>query len=123
MSSPTDPIIHVLLPRLADRKRKGGGAPWTDVLTRTTPQTKRPNLYRVLLLNDDYTPMDFVVHILEHFFNKDHETANQIMMRVAQFVPLVSSLRRRGHPSCKTHRLVHCVPDWRARRQRSQRHE
>jgi ATP-dependent Clp protease adaptor protein ClpS len=56
----------VLLPRLADRKRKGDGAPRADVITRTTPQTKRPNLYRVLLLNDDYTPMDFVVHILEH---------------------------------------------------------
>jgi ATP-dependent Clp protease adaptor protein ClpS len=84
MSSPIDPIIHVLLPRLADRKRKGGGAPGADVITRTTPQTKRPNLYRVLLLNDDYTPMDFVVHILEHFFNKDHEAAHRIMMRVHQ---------------------------------------
>lgn len=84
MSSPTDPIIHVLLPRLADdsRKRKGDGAPGTAVITRTTPQT--PNLYRVMLLNDDYTPMDFVVHILEHFFNKDHETAHRIMMRVHQ---------------------------------------
>ena len=84
MSSPIDPIIHVLLPHLADRKRKGGGAPGIDVITRTKPQTKRPNLYRVLLLNDDYTPMDFVVHILEHFFNKDHETAHRIMMRVHQ---------------------------------------
>ena len=54
------------------------------MITRTTPQTKRPSLYRVLLLNDDYTPMDFVVHILEHFFNKDHETAHRIMMRVHQ---------------------------------------
>ena len=86
MSSPTDPIIHVLLPRLADdnRKRKGDGVPGAAVTTRTTPQTTRPNLYRVLLLNDDYTPMDFVVHILEHFFNKDHETAHRIMMRVHQ---------------------------------------
>jgi ATP-dependent Clp protease adaptor protein ClpS len=84
MSSPTDTIIHVLLPRLADRKRKGDGAPRTDVITRTTPQTKRPNLYRVLLFNDDYTPMDFVVHILKRFFYKDHETAHQIMMRVHQ---------------------------------------
>jgi ATP-dependent Clp protease adaptor protein ClpS len=84
MSSPADPIIHVLLPRLANRRRKGDGAPLTDVITRTRPQTKRPNLYRVLLLNDDFTPMDFVVHILEHFFNKDHETAHQIMMRVHQ---------------------------------------
>jgi ATP-dependent Clp protease adaptor protein ClpS len=84
MSSPIDPIIRVLLPRLADRKRKDDGHPRKEVITRATPQTKRPNLYRVLLLNDDYTPMDFVVHILERFFNKDHETAHQIMMRVHQ---------------------------------------
>ena len=78
-------MIHVLQPRLADddRKRKGDGAPGTAVITKTTPQTKRPN-YRVLLLNDDYTLKDFVVHILERFFNKDYETAHRIMMRVHQ---------------------------------------
>ena len=65
-----------------DRKRKGG--PGTAVITRTRPQTKRPNLYRVLLLNDDYTPMEFVVHVLERFFNKDRESANRIMMHVHQ---------------------------------------
>jgi ATP-dependent Clp protease adaptor protein ClpS len=87
MALATDPIIHVLSPRLADddRKRKGDGAPGTTVITKTTPQTKRPNLYRVLLLNDDYTPMDLVVHILERFFNKDYETAHRIMMRVHQY--------------------------------------
>ena len=61
-------------PRMADddRKRKGEqGGPGTAVITKTKPQTKRPNLYRVLLLNDDYTPMEFVVHVLERFFNKD----------------------------------------------------
>src|SRR5215472_9225451 len=42
------------------------------------------NLYRVLLLNDDYSPMDFVVHVLECFFNKDHETAHRIMLHVHQ---------------------------------------
>jgi ATP-dependent Clp protease adaptor protein ClpS len=75
-------------PRLADedRKRRGDqpGAPGTAVITKTKPQTKRPNLYRVLLLNDDYTPMEFVVHILERFFNKDQETAYRIMMHVHQ---------------------------------------
>jgi len=72
--------------RLADddRKRKGDGSPGTAVITKTRPQTKRPNLYRVLLLNDDYTPMEFVVHVLERFFNKDHETAHRIMMHVHQ---------------------------------------
>ena len=74
-------------PRLADdeRKRRGDpGAPGTSVISKTKPQTKRPNLYRVLLLNDDYTPMEFVVHVLERFFNKDHETAHRIMMHVHQ---------------------------------------
>jgi ATP-dependent Clp protease adaptor protein ClpS len=73
--------------RLADddrRRKNDQGAPGTAVITKTRPQTKRPNLYRVLLLNDDYTPMEFVVHILERFFNKDHETAHRIMMHVHQ---------------------------------------
>src|SRR5215468_7983093 len=68
-----------------DRKRKGDPAgPGTAVITKTKPQTKRPSLYRVLLLNDDYTPMEFVVHVLERFFNKDHGAAHRIMMHVHQ---------------------------------------
>jgi ATP-dependent Clp protease adaptor protein ClpS len=66
-----------------DRKRRGEpGAPGTSVISKTKPQTKRPSLYRVLILNDDYTPMEFVVHVLERFFNKDHEAATQIMLHV-----------------------------------------
>src|SRR5215204_4198553 len=42
----------------------------TGLVTKTRPKTKKPNLYKVLLLNDDYTPMEFVVHVLERFFNK-----------------------------------------------------
>jgi ATP-dependent Clp protease adaptor protein ClpS len=72
-------------PRMADddRKRKGEpGGPGTAVITKTKTQTKRPNMYRVLILNDDYTPMEFVVHILERFFGKDHEAATRIMLHV-----------------------------------------
>ena len=71
-------------PRLAgdDRKRKGEDGTGTSVITKTKTQTKRPSLYRVLLLNDDYTPMEFVVHVLERFFNKDRETATRIMLHV-----------------------------------------
>src|SRR5262245_19357260 len=67
-----------------DRKRGGerGNPPGTAVITKTKPQTKRPNLYRVLILNDDYTPMEFVVHVLERFFNKDREAATRIMLHV-----------------------------------------
>jgi ATP-dependent Clp protease adaptor protein ClpS len=65
------------------RRDKGSpGAPGTAVITKTKPQTKRPNLYRVLLLNDDYTPMEFVVLVLERFFNKDREAATRIMLHV-----------------------------------------
>jgi ATP-dependent Clp protease adaptor protein ClpS len=75
-------------PHLGDEdnnnKRRGPGAPGTAVITKTKPQTKRPSLYRVLLLNDDYTPMEFVVHVLERFFNKDQEAAHRIMMHVHQ---------------------------------------
>ncbi len=60
----------------------GGAGQGTAVVTRTKPKTKRPNLYRVLLLNDDYTPMEFVVHVLERFFNKPREAATQIMLHV-----------------------------------------
>jgi ATP-dependent Clp protease adaptor protein ClpS len=56
----------------------------TAIITRTKPKTKRPSLYRVLLLNDDYTPMEFVVHVVERFFNKSHDDAYQIMMHVHQ---------------------------------------
>jgi ATP-dependent Clp protease adaptor protein ClpS len=71
-------------PRAAndDRKRKSDETPGTAVITKTKTQTKRPSLYRVLLLNDDYTPMEFVVHVLERFFNKDREAATRIMLHV-----------------------------------------
>ncbi len=72
-------------PRMADddrKKRQDSNAPGTAVITKTRPQTKRPSMYRVLLLNDDYTPMEFVVHVLERFFNKDREAATQIMLHV-----------------------------------------
>jgi len=49
---------------------------------KTKPKTKRPSLYKVLLLNDDYTPMEFVVYVLERFFNLGSESAVNIMMTV-----------------------------------------
>ena len=46
------------------------------------PQLKQPRLYKVILLNDDYTPMEFVVHILEYFFGMSREKATQVMLHV-----------------------------------------
>ena len=55
--------------RMQDNERDGNVPNrGTSVITRTKPKTKKPNLYRVLILNDDYTPMEFVIHILERFF-------------------------------------------------------
>jgi ATP-dependent Clp protease adaptor protein ClpS len=66
-----------------DENRSGGtGGPATSVIAKVKPKTKRPNLYRVLILNDDYTPMEFVVHVLEKFFQKDVEAATKIMLHV-----------------------------------------
>jgi len=65
-----------------ERKRRGDAGPGTAIITKTKPQTKRPSMYRVLILNDYYTPMEFVVHVLERFFNKDSESAHRIMMHV-----------------------------------------
>ncbi len=54
----------------------------TSVVTKTKPKTAKPHLYKVLLLNDDYTPMEFVVHVLERFFAINHQQAIEIMMTV-----------------------------------------
>jgi len=57
----------------------GGDA---SVLTKTKTRTQRPPMYKVMLLNDDYTPMEFVVHVLERFFNKNRDEATRIMLHV-----------------------------------------
>ncbi len=57
---------------------------YTGVITRTAPKTKTPNMYKVLLLNDDFTPMEFVVHVLERYFRKGREDATRIMLHVHQ---------------------------------------
>jgi ATP-dependent Clp protease adaptor protein ClpS len=54
----------------------------TSVITKTKPKTQRPPMYKVLLLNDDYTPMEFVVHVLERFFGVSHAQAVEIMLTV-----------------------------------------
>jgi len=61
--------------------RRGDDA-GTHIITKTRPKTKRPALYKVLLLNDDYTPMDFVIEILESIFHRSPAEAYRIMMQV-----------------------------------------
>lgn len=76
-------------PRLADPEGPSGPArtgdtDGTGLATETRVKTKKPSMYRVLLLNDDYTPMEFVVFVLEQFFNKNREQATRIMLHVHQ---------------------------------------
>jgi len=73
--------------RLARDGNQRGGADGdtrheSGTTTKVRPQTKRPNLYRVLLLNDDYTPMEFVVLVLQDVFNKSRDEAMKIMLHV-----------------------------------------
>src|ERR1700755_3489286 len=64
--------------------RNNGRGTGTGLVTKTRAKTKKPSLYKVLILNDDYTPMEFVVHVLEQFFNKSREEATSIMLHVHQ---------------------------------------
>ena len=56
--------------------------PNTGVVVKARPKTRKPAMYKVLMLNDDYTPMEFVVHVLERFFQKNRDEATRIMLHV-----------------------------------------
>jgi ATP-dependent Clp protease adaptor protein ClpS len=68
------PVAPVTRPKEDD----GGSV----VLERRTQKTKPPQMYQVVMLNDDYTPMEFVVVVIQEFFNKDRESATQIMLKI-----------------------------------------
>jgi ATP-dependent Clp protease adaptor protein ClpS len=67
---------------MSDNGKQGGEGPGTGVIVKAKPKTKKPAMYKVLMLNDDYTPMEFVVHILERFFSKNRQEATRIMLHV-----------------------------------------
>ncbi len=87
----------------------------TDTLSQTRSQTKTPPLYKVLLLNDDYTPMEFVLYVLMRFFRKGAAEANRVMLEAHQkgvgvagvytfeiaetkVAQTMSAARQEGHP-------------------------
>lgn len=78
------PFSSVRTPPRAGQKDGDSGTanPTTDVATKPKPMTKKPSMYKVLLLNDDYTPMEFVIQVLENFFNKSRSEATRIMLHV-----------------------------------------
>jgi ATP-dependent Clp protease adaptor protein ClpS len=67
-----------------DRDQDGNGGNGVGVATKTRSKTKKPTPYKVLMLNDDYTPMEFVVHSLQRFFKMSLEEATRVMLHVHQ---------------------------------------
>jgi ATP-dependent Clp protease adaptor protein ClpS len=87
LTGPSDPhrvgaSVIRLGPDDGGKDRDGKTGNDTGTITKTKPKTKRPSLYRVLLLNDDYTPMEFVVLVLQDVFNKSREEAMRVMLHV-----------------------------------------
>ena len=68
--------------KLEDRKNNSDQNFQTGILLENKPKVKKPSMYNVILINDDYTPMEFVIDILQIFFNKKKEEATQIMLHV-----------------------------------------
>jgi len=110
---PDDPQSPPPSPPPVRPAREGGQG--AVVVERQTAKTKPPSLYQVVLLNDDYTPMEFVVMVLQHYFQRDLETATHLMLKIhhegravcgvypkdvaATKVELVlAAARRDGHP-------------------------
>jgi ATP-dependent Clp protease adaptor protein ClpS len=67
-----------------DDDNNNDAPPTTGVAVQSRVRAKKPSLYKVIMLNDDYTPMEFVVMVLERFFNKNEDEATQIMLHVHQ---------------------------------------
>lgn len=67
---------------MSDNDRIGRDDRQTGVVVKSKPKTKKPSMYKVLLLNDDYTPMEFVVDVLESIFGMDRTTATRVMLEV-----------------------------------------
>ena len=79
-------MSEAIIRAAGDGKDEGGddGGTGLGVATRTRTRTKTPSPYKVLMLNDDYTPMEFVVHVLQRFFRMDLEDATRVMLAVHQ---------------------------------------
>ncbi len=75
---------HITTAMAEDKDGDSGSGNETGVITRVKPKTKKPSLYKVLLLNDDYTPMEFVVFVLEKFFGMGLDQATRVMLHVHQ---------------------------------------
>ncbi len=70
--------------RLRAERKEGDGGSHSQLVLDSRTKTRKPSMYKVLMMNDDYTPMEFVVHVLQHFFNLTNSQANAIMLNVHQ---------------------------------------
>jgi ATP-dependent Clp protease adaptor protein ClpS len=77
-------LTHPIMMADPDRDADDVGDMETGIATRTRPRTKKPSNYKVLMLNDDYTPMEFVVLVLQQFFTMSIEDATRVMLQVHQ---------------------------------------
>ena len=90
LTSPLDPARGRIAVRAEDddddrdRGGGGGGKDQVGVATKTRAKSKKPSQFKVLMLNDDYTPMEFVVIVLKRFFSMDLEAATRVMLHVHQ---------------------------------------
>lgn len=84
MKRATDEMTRMAEPNKPIGPPSIDGDEQTGVVVKPREKTKRPAMYKVLMLNDDYTPMEFVVHCLERFFNQSHQQATQVMLHVHQ---------------------------------------
>ncbi len=81
----TKDLPAAVAPRMAERRDEDGpGGPGLGIATRARARTRKPTPYKVLMLNDDYTPMEFVVEVLQRFFRMDIEQATRVMLHVHQ---------------------------------------
>ena len=83
----TPPALNTISPHASDDEREGGSGDGQDqlgVATKTRTKPKKPSQFKVLLLNDDYTPMEFVVMVLKRFFSMDLDQATRVMLHVHQ---------------------------------------
>ena len=78
----------------------------TILLEKQVEQIKAPSMYKVLLLNDDYTPMEFVVMVIQEYFNKDHETATRIMLQVHLVGKGICGIFTRDVAATKVHQVI-----------------
>ena len=81
---------------MADNDKHGDEGTVTGVVVKAKPKTKKPSMYKVLMLNDDYTPMEFVVLVLERFFNKNRGSDADHVARASAWRRYLRSLHLRG---------------------------